>query len=92
MQQVSQQTLKKKQPCIGIKLWRLGTGEINGMLNLDDPLNIFLAIVSIAAGIFFLGIQYEICIEMPDQWFAGFSSGMVLAGCLAVLYSRRDER
>ena len=60
------------------------------MLNPDDPLNVVLVIMSIWAGLFFLGIQYEICTEMPVQWFVGFVSGMVLAVCLAVLYHRRE--
>lgn len=94
MQQVSQQTLKKKQPCIGITLWRFGTAErlgaVKNMINLDDPLNTVLLVVSMWAGLFFLSIQYEICAEMPERWFVGFASGMVLAVCLAVLYHRRE--
>ncbi len=91
MQQVFQQTLRKKRLCIGIKLWRFGTAEVKDMQN-PNPLNVVLVVVGMWAGLFFLGIQYEICAEMPERWFAGFASGMVLAVCLAVLYSRRDER
>lgn len=59
------------------------------MINPDDPLNIVLMIIIAGTGIWFLGTQYEICVEMPERWFAGFASGMVLAVCLTVLYNRR---
>ena len=60
------------------------------MINPDDPLNIAAILFGILAGIIFLGSQYEICVAMPEQWFTGFASGMVLAVCLAVLYYRRE--
>ena len=60
------------------------------MINPDDPLNIAAILFGVFAGIIFLGIQYEICIAMPERWFAGFASGMVLVICLAVLYHRRE--
>ena len=55
-----------------------------------NPLNVVLVVVGIWAGLFFLGIQYEICAEMPERWFGSFVSGMVLAICLAVLHHRRE--
>ena len=60
------------------------------MINLDNPVNIILIVVIIWAGLFFLGIQYELCVAMPERWFAGFASGMVLVICLAILYHRRE--
>lgn len=60
------------------------------MLNPDDSLNIAAILFGVLAGIIFVSSQYEICIEMPERWFTGFVSGMVLVICLAILYHRRE--
>ncbi len=60
------------------------------MIDIDDPLNAFPIVFGIFAAITFLTFQYEICIAMPEQWFGGFVSGIVLAVCLAVLFHRRQ--
>lgn len=63
---------------------------VRAMIDPDDPLNIVAILFGAFAGIIFLCSQYEICIAMPESWFAGFSSGIVLAVCMAVLLHRRQ--
>ncbi len=60
------------------------------MIDPDNPVSIIVILFGVFAGIIFLGSQYEICVAMPEQWFAGFTSGMVLAICIAVLLPRRQ--
>ena len=60
------------------------------MIDPEDPLNIMVILLGVLAGVFFIGAQFEICVEMPERWFSGVVSGIVLALCLTVLYHRRE--
>ena len=56
----------------------------------DNPLTIFVSIIAILVGMWFVCTQYEICLAMPDNWFCGMVSGLIFGLCLWLLFRRRE--
>ncbi len=59
-------------------------------IDYDNPAIIVLMLIIIGAGIWFVGTQYEICLEMPEQWFEGFVSGLITFFCTWLLLHQRE--
>ena len=59
-------------------------------IDFDNPSNIVLVLIIVFVSGFFVGSQYELCVAMPDEWFTGFVSGLVLVLCLLFLFRQRE--
>ena len=60
------------------------------MIDIDDPLNEFANVFGKFAVITILVFQYEICVAMPEQWFTGFVSAIVLVICVKITFHHRE--
>jgi hypothetical protein len=59
--------------------------------DIDEISRAVLMLVCIAATIVFIRSQYELCVEMPEEWFKGFVSGLTVCGSFYWLRLRQRE-
>ena len=56
----------------------------------DNPIVIFLTLIGVLVGVWFVCTQYELCVAMPSEWYSGVVSGIMFALILRILFHRRE--
>ncbi len=58
--------------------------------DIQDVICVFWTLIGLFACAFLVNSQRELCVAMPEQWFTGFVSAIVLVLCAKIQFHQRE--